>query len=79
MSLATRMLASYLDMEEGRRYLKNTVSGVISAIAAIDHSLEVNPSIAGDSHKVRANMEQLLAFSQDFLDRVLSSANVCPL
>jgi len=81
MSLATRMLSSYMDMEEGRRYLKNTISTVIAAIAAIDQSLEVNPSsmAPGEANKVRANMEQLLAFSQDLLDRVLSSANVCPL
>ena len=81
MSLSTRMLSIYLEMDEGREYLRSVALDLLTAVTSVDHSLEVNPHHISASERVnyKANLEKIVEISQKFLDRVLSSASRCPL
>jgi len=81
MSVSTRMLSIYLEMEEGREYLKSIALELVSSISSVEHSLEVNPNNVSGAERVnlRANLAQIVDMSQKFLDKVLSSASRCPL
>mmetsp|Transcript_747 Transcript_747/g.1062 ORF Transcript_747/g.1062 Transcript_747/m.1062 type:complete len:541 (+) Transcript_747:2-1624(+) len=81
MSLSTRMLSIYLEMDEGKEYLRSIASELISSISSIEHSLEVNPNNIGGGERInfRANLAQIVEISQRFLDKVLSSSSRCPL
>ncbi len=81
MSLSTRMLSVYMEGDEGREYLRSTVLPLVTSIASIDQSLEVNPKAQTIEKKVdiKANLEKICEISQVFLDKVLSSANSYPM
>lgn len=81
MSLSTRMLSIYLELDEGKEYLKSAAQDLVSSISSIEHSLEVNPNNIGGGERInfRANLAQIETMSQKFLDKVLSSASRCPL
>jgi len=81
MSLSTRMLSIYLELEDGKEYLRSVALELVSSIASIDHSLEVNPNNVGGTERInlKANLAQIIDISQRFLDRVLSSSSRCPL
>lgn len=81
MSLSTRMLSIYLEMDEGREYLRSVALDLLAAVSSVDHSLEVNPHHINPSERTnyKANLEKIVEISQKFLDRVLSSASRCPL
>lgn len=64
MSLCTRLLSCYLDMEPGKEYLRSTVGGLLNDIAS-----NVN---------VQNNLDNISALSQKFLDQILSSPQRCP-
>lgn len=79
MSFGTRMLSAYLDLDIGREYLKSTVLGLLNDISSNEQELELNPHMTDDKQNIQANLDQIITFSQRFLDRVLSSPNQCPL
>jgi len=80
MSLSTRMLSIYLEMEDGREYLRSTVLGLLTTISSLEHSMEVSPNSAfGNKINIKANHDKILEISQTFLDQVLSSASRVPI
>lgn len=81
MSLSTRLLSIYLEMDEGKEYLKSVASELVTSISSIETSLEVNPNNIGGGERInfRANLEKIVDISQKFLDKVLSSASRCPM
>lgn len=64
MSLCTRLLSCYLDMEPGKEYLRSTVLSLLNDIAT--------------SVNVQDNLANIANLSQKFLDQILSSPQRCP-
>lgn len=64
MSLCTRLLSTYLEMEHGKEYLKSIVLGLLTDLASNDN--------------VQDNIDNISKLSQKFLDQILSSHQRCP-
>lgn len=65
MSLCTRMLSTYLEMESGKEYLKSTVLGLLTDLSG--------------NENVQDNIDNIAGLSQKFLNQILSSPQRCPL
>lgn len=80
MSVATSVIRKYLEMDEGRDYVRSVALDLVFTISTLSRSLEVNPNNIGeDKVDINANLEKIIEMAQDFLDKVLSSASNCPL
>lgn len=83
-SLSTVMLTCYLEMKEGREYLKGTILGLLQSISSseyqhMDLNLSTSSPSAADRATFRANFEKLIALAQQFINGVFSSVNRCPM
>jgi len=65
MSLCTRLLSCYLDLEAGKEYLRSTV-------------LELLNDISSSNTTVQDNIDNIATIAQQFLNQILSTPNACP-
>ena len=78
MSLATRMISIYLEMEEGREYIKLAATELLTSIAAIDCTIDSNPNLFNGERYTNPNVDKIIESAQIFLDRISTSASKWP-
>ena len=78
MSLATRMISIYLEMEEGKEYIKGPAAELLNSISSLDFSMDSNPNLFNGERFTNPNVDKIIESAQIFIDKVSTSASKWP-
>eukprot|EP01132_Coremiostelium_polycephalum_P003297 gene3297-4129_t len=78
LSTATRLISAFYK-RVGDGYLKYLLQPFVLDLCSRNFSFEIDPDKAGKGVDVQTNLEKLITITQQLLDKILDSADQCPL